>query len=150
MVRVQVSVPIAFRAGRPYPPRMRQLIYQSISTAPRAAADAPAILRSARPFNGLNGVTGLLLAASDRYFQVLEGPEESVSLVMERIAADPRHRAIEVLFDAPAERRTFPDWAMAYRDEGHPRGMLEARLEQLVARMPDTLAARVQDFAAAA
>ena len=129
---------------------MRQLIYQSISTAPRAAADAPAILRSARPFNGLNGVTGLLLAAEDRYFQVLEGPEESVSLVMGRIETDPRHHSIDILHDGSAERRTFADWAMAYRDEGHPHGMMEARLEQLVARMPEELATRVQDFAAAA
>jgi hypothetical protein len=128
---------------------MRQLIYQSVSSGARAAADAPAILRSARPFNGLNGVTGLLLAAEDRYFQVLEGPEESVSLVMARIKVDPRHHSIDILRDGSADRRMFADWAMAYRDEGHPHGMMEARLEQLVARMSEELAARVRDFAAA-
>jgi hypothetical protein len=128
---------------------MRQLIYQSTSTSAQAAEDAPDILRGARPFNGINGITGLLLAAGTRFFQVLEGPDESVAVAMERIVADPRHRDIEVLSDLPAERRSFPDWAMAYRDEGHPKGMLEERLGQLLSRMPAELAARVQAFAAA-
>ena len=55
-----------------YADLMRQLIYQSTSTEAKAAAHAPDILRGARPFNGLNGITGLLLAAEDRFFQVLE------------------------------------------------------------------------------
>lgn len=71
-------------------------------------------------------------------------------MAMERITGDPRHHDIQVLLDEPVERRSFADWAMAYRDEGHHRGMLEERLDQLVARMPQDIAAHVEAFAAAA
>ena len=86
--------------------QVRQIIYESVATDPPAADTAPAILRGARPFNGLNGVTGLLCAANDRYLQVLEGPEESVELAMERIVADSRHHEIEILSDIAVLPRT--------------------------------------------
>ena len=126
---------------------MRRIIYQSQSTGRKAAEDAPAILRGARSFNGINGVTGLLLATEQRFMQVLEGPEESVEATMERIEADPRHREIEVLADDPVEARAFPDWAMAYRDEGHPADLLDERLRLMVARAPDAIRERFRNFA---
>ncbi len=126
---------------------MRQVIYQSRSTGRKAADDAPSILRGARPFNGLNGITGLLLATGDRFMQVLEGPDASVSATMARIAADTRHQDIEVLADAPVERRAFADWAMAYRDAGHPAGLLEERLGQIIARAPAEIRSRFEAFA---
>ncbi len=126
---------------------MRQIIYQSVSTGPKAAAIAPDILRGARPFNGMNGVTGLLLATGDRFMQVLEGPEDSVEVAMDRIRADSRHRDVEVLTDGPTDARAFPDWSMAYRDEGHPAGLLEERMNLLLARTPPDIASYFRRFA---
>ena len=106
---------------------MRQVIYESVATDASAAAMAPDILRGARPFNGLNGVTGLLCAANDRFLQVLEGPDDSVGLALDRIHADHRHQHIEILSDRTVETRAFADWSMAYRDLGHPAGLLDER-----------------------
>ena len=125
---------------------MRQVIYESVATGRSAAADAPAILRGARPFNGLNGVTGLLCASNGKFLQVLEGPEESIDAAMERIEADPRHHDIEILADESVERRAFADWAMAYRDEGHPAGLLDERLRLMVAHAPPVIGDRFRQF----
>ncbi len=125
---------------------MRRVIYRSTATQPFAAAIAPDILRGARPFNGLNGVTGLLCAANDRFLQVLEGPEESVGLALERIHTDSRHYRIEILADQPIETRAFADWAMAYRDEGHSATLLDERVRLLVARAPQNIGERFREF----
>lgn len=125
---------------------MRQVIYESVATNPPAAETSGDILRGARPFNGMNGITGLLLAANDRYMQVLEGPDESVSAAMERIVADPRHHRIEVLADGPIAQRAFADWAMAYRDAGHPADLLEERLRVLVRNAPADIRDRFRAF----
>ena len=127
---------------------MRQIIYESTSTESSAEAIAPDILRRARPENGLNGVTGLLLAARDRFLQVLEGPEESVGLTMDRIKRDGRHHDIAVLADRPIEVRAFADWAMAYRDEGHPADLLHDRLRLMVAGAPPEIGDRFRRFLA--
>ena len=125
---------------------MRQIIYESLSTGLAADRDAPDILRGARPFNGMNGVTGLLCATDGRFLQVLEGPSESLEIAMDRIRADPRHHSIQILRDEPIETRAFADWAMAYRDEGHPAGLLDERLTVLVAGAPREIGERFRAF----
>lgn len=129
-----------------YTDMMRQIIYESVAADPSAEDIAPDILRFARPENSLNGVTGLLLAANGRFLQVLEGPEESVSLTMDRIREDPRHRDIAVLADQPIEARAFADWAMAYRDEGHPSDLLDDRLRLMVSGAPPEIGDRFRRF----
>ena len=128
---------------------MRQVIYESVATAPSAAALAQDILRGARPFNGLNGVTGLLCATADRFLQVLEGPDESVRLALDRIRADDRHHRIDILSDRRIEARAFADWSMAYRDRGHPEGLLDERMRVLVADTPREIGERFKRFVAA-
>lgn len=125
---------------------MRQIIYESQSTGARASHDAPGILNGARPFNGLNGVTGLLCAADDRFLQLLEGPDESLDVAMSRILKDPRHRDIQVLSDQPITERVFADWSMAYRDEGHPADLLGERLRLMLRHTPAPIADRFRQF----
>ena len=125
---------------------MRQVIYESLATGASAVNEASDILRGARPFNGMNGITGLLCAADGKFLQVLEGPEESLDVVLDRIRADPRHHTIRVLADRPIEARAFGDWAMAYQDEGHPKGLLDERLGVLVAGAPREIGDRFEAF----
>ncbi len=125
---------------------MRQIIYESVATHRSAEDVAPDILRFARPENGMNGITGLLLAANGRFLQVLEGPEESVSLTMDRIREDPRHHDIAILVDEPIEARAFADWAMAYRDQGHPADLLDDRLRLMVSGVPPEIGDRFRHF----
>ncbi|MEM1385432.1 MAG: BLUF domain-containing protein [Pseudomonadota bacterium] len=94
---------------------MESVVYfsRAISTDRRAALDA--ILASAERNNPPLGLTGLLLYGEGMFMQCLEGPERSVSLMMERIKADPRHRGAVVLSRGPLSARVFPDWAMGAR-----------------------------------
>ena len=131
------------------PSFMRQIIYESVATTGSATDEAHDILRGARPFNGLNGVTGLLCASDGRFLQVLEGPDESLDVAMERIRADPRHQDIAILSNGPIAERAFGDWTMAYRDHGASTAMLDDRLRILVRHAPPPIAERFRQFVGA-
>lgn len=63
--------------------------------------------------NPLKGLTGILAVDGDRFIQVLEGPRHAVSATFRRIAADNRHRDVELVLCCEVERRCFPDWSVA-------------------------------------
>ena len=97
-----------------------RLIYCSrnviANAMPGAAVDDElrAILAIARRRNTADNVTGALLFTASGFAQVLEGPRETVELTFERIITDPRHADVTILSFTPAERRSFPDWSMAF------------------------------------
>ncbi len=82
-----------------------------------------AILSSARRRNMANNVTGALLFTASGFAQVLEGAREVVEHTFEQICADPRHADVSVLSFTPTERRSFPDWAMAFSGHLSPNGV---------------------------
>lgn len=62
--------------------------------------------------NEKHGLTGLLLFTGDHFAQLLEGPEDTLSQMMWRIAQDARHTAIRKLFAKPLANRTVAQWTM--------------------------------------
>ena len=50
----------------------------------------------------LNGITGLLLFDGSRYLQIIEGAEEAIDNLVERLRLDPRYSA----FKSRGERRS--------------------------------------------
>jgi hypothetical protein len=64
--------------------------------------------------NRTQGVTGALLFNRECFAQVLEGPRISVENVFERIQRDRRHGQVTVVDNGWADRRDFPNWAMAH------------------------------------
>ena len=72
------------------------------------------ILQSARANNASQGVTGALLFNEECFAQVLEGPRRSVEQIFEKIQRDRRHGQVTVVDNGWADRRDFPDWAMAH------------------------------------
>ena len=120
---------------------MRQVIYCSITTAPtKRSADAiPGIIREAGPRNGLEGITGLLYAEGDAFLQAIEGPDDSVADLIERLGRDERHRDLRVLIDRDVDTREFGDWTMAYRDRRESVDAFDDRLRVLLAGVsPET------------
>ncbi len=77
-------------------------------------AEIDQILQSARKNNTRQNVTGALLFSSGYFAQVLEGPQPAIERIFEHIQRDPRHGDVTVLESGDAERRDFPDWAMAH------------------------------------
>jgi len=55
-----------------------------------------------------------LVYVDGQFLQVLEGEQEVVSALLEKISKDHRHRDIKVVYKTAIERRTFNAWQMAY------------------------------------
>ncbi len=70
------------------------------------------ILMGARTNNPKMGVTGALICRAELYLQLLEGAEETVETLFERIKTDDRHLNVKRLASGPISRRLFPAWAM--------------------------------------
>ncbi len=99
---------------------MIRLIYSS--SAPNVApSDLEQILQVADRYNEEHGITGILLYGKGVFMQVLEGPDDAVRALYERIEQDPRHENCNIIGDEPLDDRTFGGWNMAYAnltDEG--------------------------------
>lgn len=98
-----------------------RLIYRSHSRIPDAneRQELGNILRTARANNAASGLTGALLLYDRWFAQVLEGPQDTVLSLFERIRADTRHDAVEIRQQSPATARLFTRWAMAHVNEHH-------------------------------
>ena len=92
-----------------------RLIYRSHSRIPpeeRREALAH-IFSTARSHNKAVGVTGALLLTDNWFVQALEGDEEAVRALYERIAGDPRHEQVTLIDTQAVGERVFSRWAMA-------------------------------------
>lgn len=98
----------------PDSPPLRQIVYCSSAPCLLSQDEILDILRASRRNNAAVGVTGALLYADGNFMQALEGPDVAVNAVYARVRADPRHRQIITLLDAPVAARSFADWAMGF------------------------------------
>ena len=112
---------------------MHRLLYISTARAVPDAAMVASILSRSRINNAAVGVTGMLVIGGRRFLQTLEGPEEAVRGVYQRIHNDPRHFAIVELANEPIGERAFAGWAMGYRPGATARD--GDRLRDVVATM---------------
>jgi hypothetical protein len=106
------------------PVSLYRLIYRSRDVIAQVVPDAlteeglqrelRAIVASGRWHNKAENVTGALMYTGVGFAQVLEGPREVVERTFDRIAADGRHADVTVLSFTPSQRRSFPDWPLAF------------------------------------
>ena len=94
---------------------MFYLLYVSRETYKMTSKDLREILAVARERNGQCGISGLLLYKNGRFMQFLEGPEEAVRSLMNKLSVDERHQEVMVLEEDIEETRQFPTWAMAFK-----------------------------------
>jgi len=92
--------------------QLKTLTYTSRASLDLSAADLAAIHDTARHLNALDGITGLLVFDGVRFLQIVEGSEDAIDSLVDRLRADPRHSAIEVRDERTVEERSFPDWSM--------------------------------------
>lgn len=100
---------------------MIQLIYVSSAKRKMKQGDLLDLLQVSRSNNKRLDVTGVLVYRNGAFLQVLEGQEQAVERLYERICADERHKDVTTLMKEPADRRDFPDWAMGFRGLGDLR-----------------------------
>lgn len=90
---------------------MRQLVYVSTACAV-GPSDLEQIMTSAARNNAAAGVTGLLLFNGQNFLQLLEGEEDAVARLLDRVEDDPRHSGVVVVTSLAIETRSFPEWSM--------------------------------------
>jgi hypothetical protein len=92
------------------------IVYLSSETVRLSETSLLDLLVTARRKNQRMGVSGLLLHKPGRFIQVLEGPPDALTPLMESIQADARHTAVRVVLSMTVAHRQFPSWSMGYRD----------------------------------
>ncbi|GGF13682.1 hypothetical protein GCM10011383_26140 [Hymenobacter cavernae] len=73
------------------------------------------LLTKARATNTANSLTGVLLYSNGDIMQVLEGEQEMVQHIYEKIRQDIRHRDVSTLADGQIQRRNFSQWSMGFK-----------------------------------
>lgn len=63
-----------------------------------------------RPFN----ISGVLLFNQNFFFQVIEGPQEYVEVLFDKIKEDNRHYDVKVIASSVLEKRQFDQWDMGF------------------------------------
>jgi hypothetical protein len=124
--------------------KLKSLTYTSRAQLDLGDEDLLAIHESARHFNALNGVTGLLIFDGGRFLQIVEGPEDAVGELVERLRRDTRHSAFEVRDERHVSQRSFPDWAMELVHVGQHG---EHARREVTSRLPADASPAVYDLA---
>ena len=95
---------------------MLQIVYLSTAAREYGKKELKKILEVSRRNNAPDGVTGMLCYHQGTFFQMLEGEEDQVRAVMDRVARDDRHFGVTVLLEQEVSERSMPDWSMAFRE----------------------------------
>ena len=92
------------------------IIYFSKALLPFHNQDLRELMDESPQTNRLVGVTGFLFTRNAYFVQYLEGEQETVNNLMNKIRADRRH---EVLFHNTRKmtERSFAEWGMLYIEE---------------------------------
>jgi len=94
---------------------LHHLIYLSTPTRPCTPAYLTALLAECRVSNLRRGLTGVLFAGSAHFLQLIEGEEDAVCALYERLQQDPRHTHLLKVADKSIAERAFPTWTMAFQ-----------------------------------
>ena len=95
---------------------MISLIYVSSATRLFNEEELLNLLQLSRSNNEQAEITGMLLYKGGNFMQVIEGPEEAVTALYQKILRDPRHTGIMLLTKEPLKERQFPDWSMGFQN----------------------------------
>jgi hypothetical protein len=90
------------------------LVYVSTKRREITEDDLKNILNTARTFNPTASITGMLLYRDGFFMQALEGEEDDVKGLFQKIALDERHKNVLMIYSTSIEERTFSDWSMGF------------------------------------
>lgn len=96
------------------------LVYVSSATSLLSAAQLLALLQTSRRNNSRDGVSGLLLYKDGNFMQAIEGEEDTIHRLHDKICRDTRHRGLLTLLEKPIVERQFPAWSMGFQDLAEP------------------------------
>ncbi len=93
-----------------------QLVYLSSASELYSRQALLDILQISRYNNSRANITGLLLYHEGNIIQFLEGEQEAVENLYNKIAKDHRHKGVLPLLRRMVRKRDFGAWSMGFRD----------------------------------
>ena len=119
---------------------MESLLYISRSNLPgeQGAAEVDRIVQLAQARNRELEITGALLFSGAHFAQIIEGPATALNGLMNKIAADVRHKDLVMLQRSQITERTFARWNMAYSGQS---SYVDRHIRMLYHNVPATLKA---------
>ena len=121
--------------------KLTSVTYTSLARLDLQASDLEAIHRTAREQNALDGITGLLVFNGTHFLQIIEGAEDAIEDLVERLRKDPRHNGFEIRDRRQVDARSFPGWSMELVRVN--AGYFEAR-DTITDRLQDTVPVAIQ------
>ena len=112
-----MPLPLERRAHQPYPfhaMALHELVYVSLACSELPEDELVAILDLSRRKNKERNISGMLTYHRREFVQILEGERDQVEALFAKIAEDPRHQQVHMLWDGPIEKRSFAEWTMAF------------------------------------
>lgn len=97
-----------------------RMVYVSTTTRPvnkdsgGVQVDVGRILLQARKNNPARQIGGVLYFDNNYFFQCLEGEQQEVNQVFQKIMSDPRHTDIQTISVKHIQQRMFSNWSMKY------------------------------------
>jgi hypothetical protein len=107
--------------------KLCRIVYCSRSLLKGCRSDIEAQIRqivaTAQTRNSEAGLRGALTFNENCFAQVLEGADDDLAPLYEKIRCDPRHTDVKMLMQDNPTRRLFSSWSMAYvgTASGHRR-----------------------------
>ncbi len=93
---------------------MKTVVYTSriADNEPDPASLLASIVQKSRVSNKLNGVTGAMIHQDGQIIQVIEGQEEVIDQLYEKICNDTRHTEVTELYQKAILQRSFRQWSL--------------------------------------
>lgn len=112
---------------------MRQIAYISEASDEIAESDITPLMRHSRKNNARNDITGMLLVKWPIFLQILEGPQQAIAFLIDKLQQDSRHRNFKIIYDKPnITEREFSRWQMDCKMLNQHFGIEFADLDQRV------------------
>lgn len=92
------------------------IAYFSTATKHFTEDELTELLAISKRNNKILDVTGILLFIEGCFLQVLEGDENTVKKVFEKVKEDRRHDDVFTLFKGRKPERSFGNWSMGFKD----------------------------------
>lgn len=99
---------------------MIHLIYVSSARVPFTTDELHALLEVSCTNNEKLGITGMLLYKGGNFLQILEGEEQAVTAMYDRVRKDPRHHDVTRILQEPIAERFFAEWSMGFGNLDDP------------------------------
>jgi hypothetical protein len=121
---------------------LTSLTYTSLARLDLGTSDLEAIHRSALQLNSLDGITGLLVFNGTHFLQIIEGADNAIDDLVDRLRRDPRHSGFEIRDRHQIDVCSFPDWSM---ELVRVNASYFAARETIAERLPATVPAAVRE-----